>query len=60
MEIVPILSAMRRNKVGAILIRLQIALTLAIVCSCLSIIQQYRAQVGRTSGIDEADIFYSA
>ncbi len=39
------------------LIGLQIALTLAIMCNCLSIIQQYRDDAGRPSGIDEADIF---
>ncbi len=57
MEILPILSALRRNKVGAMLIALQIALTLAIVCNCLSIIQQYRGQMARPSGMDEANIF---
>jgi putative ABC transport system permease protein len=57
MEILPILSSLRRNKAGALLIGLQIALTLAIVCNCLSIIQQYRGQMARPSGMDEADIF---
>jgi putative ABC transport system permease protein len=57
MQIVPILSALRRNKVGALLIGLQIALTLAIVCNCLSIIQQYREQMARPSGMNEADLF---
>ncbi|HTB68712.1 MAG TPA: FtsX-like permease family protein [Steroidobacteraceae bacterium] len=57
MEILPILKALRRNKVGAMLIGLQIAFTLAIVCNCLSMIQQYRDDAGRPSGIDEADIF---
>jgi putative ABC transport system permease protein len=57
MEILPILLALRRNKVGAVLIGLQIALTLAIVCNCLSIIQAYRAQMARPSGVDEANIF---
>jgi putative ABC transport system permease protein len=57
MEIGPILSALRRNKVGAMLIGLQIALTLAIVCNCLSIIQQYREQMARPSGMNESDVF---
>lgn len=57
MEILPILSALRRNKVGALLISLQIALTLAIVCNCLSIIQQYRDQMARPSGMDETNLF---
>jgi putative ABC transport system permease protein len=57
MEILPIIHALRRNKVGAVLIGLQIALTLAIVCNCLSIIEAYRAQMARPSGMDEANIF---
>ncbi|HTY48504.1 MAG TPA: FtsX-like permease family protein [Steroidobacteraceae bacterium] len=57
MDILPILKALRHNKVGALLIGLQIAITLAIVCNCLSIIQDYVHHSGRPSGIDEADIF---
>jgi putative ABC transport system permease protein len=56
MEILPILYSLRRNKVGAALIGLQVALTLAIVCNCLSIIQAYRGQMARPSGVDEANI----
>jgi len=41
MNILPILRALARSKVGAILIGLQIALTLAIVCNSLSVIQQF-------------------
>jgi len=57
MQVLPILSALRRNKAGALLIGLQIALTLAIVCNCLSVIQQYRAQMARPSGMNESDVF---
>jgi putative ABC transport system permease protein len=57
MEILPILSALRRNRVGAILIGIQIALTLAIVCNSLSIIQDRLSRMQRPSGIDEANIF---
>jgi putative ABC transport system permease protein len=56
-QVLPILAALRRNRVGAILIGLQIALTLAIVCNSLSIIEQRLARMHRPSGIDEADIF---
>src|SRR5579883_3144114 len=56
MEIRPILSALRRNKVGAVLIGLQIALTLAIVCNALFIIQERVRRMARPSGIDEANI----
>jgi putative ABC transport system permease protein len=57
MEIVPILSSLRRNKTGATLIGLQIALTLAIVCNALFIVQQHMQQMGRPSGLDEAHVF---
>jgi putative ABC transport system permease protein len=57
MGIISIASALRRNKVGAILIALQIALTLAIVCNTLSVIQQHLNQIRRPSGIDESNIF---
>ena len=57
MEIISIASALRRNKVGATLIALQIALTLAIVCNTLAVIQQHVYQLGRPSGIDESNIF---
>ncbi len=60
MEIFPILRALRRSKVGAILMGLQIALTLAIVCNSLSIIQQQLRQMRRPTGIDEANIFTMA
>jgi putative ABC transport system permease protein len=56
MEILPILSALRRNRVGAILIAIQIALTLAIVCNSLSIIRDRLSRMSAPSGIDEANI----
>ena len=56
MEIISIAAALRRNKVGAVLIALQIALTLAIVCNTLSVIQQHLYQIHRPSGIDESNI----
>ena len=57
MEIRPILSALLRNKTGAILIALQIALTLAIVCNAVFIIHDRITQMGRPSGMDEENIF---
>jgi len=57
MEIVSIISTLRRNKVGSILIALQIALTLAIVCNTLSIVHQYVYRMQRPSGIDEPNTF---
>ena len=56
MEILPILSAMRRNKVGAILVAMQMALTLAILCNALFIVQLRLANSARPSGVDEANV----
>ena len=60
MEIRPILSAMRRNKVGAVLITLQMAVTLAILCNGLFIIQQRLEMSRLPSGVDEANVFIMA
>lgn len=57
MELLPILASLGRNKIGATLIALQIALTLAIVCNALFIIQRHLEQMGRPSGLDEAHVF---
>jgi putative ABC transport system permease protein len=56
MELLPILSAMRRNKVGAILIAVQMAITLAILCNALFIIEQRIASSHRPTGADEANV----
>jgi len=57
MDILPLLRALRQRKLGAILIGLQIALTLAIACNSLFIIQTYVRHMKAPSGIDEANIF---
>ena len=56
MELRPILSAMRRNKVGAVLIAVQMAITLAILCNGLFIIEQRIELSKRPSGVDEPNI----
>lgn len=56
MQIKPILAALRRHKAGTVLIALQIALTLAIVCNALFIIQQRLAHLSEPTGIDEANL----
>jgi putative ABC transport system permease protein len=56
-EVRPILSAMRRNKVGAILVAVQMAVTLAILCNALFIIVQRLALSQRPSGTDEVNLF---
>jgi putative ABC transport system permease protein len=57
MHIQPILAALRRHKAGTILIALQIALTLAIVCNALFIIHQRLSRMDEPSGVDEANLF---
>ena len=57
MEALLILSALRRNKTGAVLIALQIALTLAIVSNSLHVAQQQVERMSRPTGIDEANVF---
>jgi putative ABC transport system permease protein len=56
MQFRPIISAMRRNKVGAILIAVQMAITLAILCNALFIVQQRVALSKRPTGVDEANV----
>ena len=58
MEIRPILSALMRSKVSMILIGLQVALTLAIVCNALFIIGQRLDRMNRPSGMNETDTFW--
>jgi putative ABC transport system permease protein len=58
MEIGPIWRAMMRNKTGAILIALQIAVTMAIMVNAVSIMQDRSTKMARPSGVDEHNIFY--
>ena len=57
MEFRPILSALMRSKVAMILIGLQVALTLAIMCNALFIINQRLERMHRPSGMNETDTF---
>ncbi|MBT8080610.1 MAG: FtsX-like permease family protein [Gammaproteobacteria bacterium] len=56
MEIRPILSAMLRNKTGAVLVVLQIALTMAVVVNASFIINQRLEKMNRDTGIDVDNI----
>jgi len=58
MEFRPILSAMLRNKTGAILVGLQIALTLAVAVNAVAIIMQRVEKIGRPTGMDTHNIFF--
>ncbi len=57
MELRPIISAMRRNKFGALLIATQMAVTLAFLANALTLVEQRMAWSARPSGIQESDIF---
>ena len=57
MEIRPILSSLLRNRAGAILVSLQIAITLAIVVNAVFLTYQRVSHIGRPSGIDDQNIF---
>jgi putative ABC transport system permease protein len=56
MTVHPILAALRRHKAGVVLIVLQIALTLAIVCNAVFIIGQRIERLNRPTGIDENNL----
>jgi putative ABC transport system permease protein len=51
---------MRRNKVGAMVIVVQTAITLAILCNSLFLIQQRLRSSERPTGLREQDIFTSS
>lgn len=56
MEFGPILRALKRNKVRAGLIVVEIALTLAIVTNCVAMIVEARGKMTRASGFDDENI----
>ena len=58
MNLGPIWRAMLRNKTGAILIALQMAVTMAIMVNAVSIIQERSRAIDRPTGVDEANIFH--
>jgi putative ABC transport system permease protein len=57
MELLPILSALRRNKAGAVLAVIQIALTVAIVSNIVSIVAARALSISRPSGTQEHELF---
>ncbi|GAB3793675.1 ABC transporter permease [Dyella agri] len=56
MQIRPILATLKHHKAGTLLIAMQIALTLAIVCNALFIIRQRVTHLSQPSGVDEANL----
>jgi putative ABC transport system permease protein len=53
-----IIRALMRNKIGALLIALQIALTMTIMVNAIFMIQDRQQKMQRDSGIDETNTFY--
>jgi putative ABC transport system permease protein len=56
-ELRPILSALKQHKTGAILVALQVAVTLAIVINAIFIVGVRIDKIGRTTGMDIENIF---
>jgi putative ABC transport system permease protein len=56
LQITPVLAALKRHKIGTLLIGLQIALTLAIVCNALFIIHQRVTRLARPTGVAEENL----
>ena len=56
MEVRPIVSALLRNRTGALLVALQIAITLAVLCNAAFIVQQRLVKMDRPSGYDEDNL----
>jgi len=53
-----IIRALMRNKIGALLIALQIALTMTIMVNAIFMIQDRQEKMQRASGVDEKNTFY--
>ncbi len=56
----PILSALLRNRTGAVLVAMQIAIALAVLVNALYIVMQRIEKVGRPTGIDVPNIFVAS
>jgi len=55
-EIRPILSSMRKNRVGVILIAIQIAVTFAVVLNCLNLAREEMRKLEHPTGMDVANM----
>jgi putative ABC transport system permease protein len=57
LDVRPIFSALLRNRTGAVLVALQIAIALAVLANAVFIVEQRIQMVGRPTGIDDANLF---
>lgn len=53
----PLVAALRRNPTGALLVLVQIAITLAVLCNAASIVSHDIARIERPTGFDTRDTF---
>src|SRR5437899_1133790 len=58
MDVRPILSALLRNRTGAVLVALQVAITLAVVANAFYIIERRLAKIQRPTGIDTPNLIF--
>src|SRR6267154_2041858 len=58
MEIPALLSAMRRNKTGPLLVAAQVALTLAVVVNMAYLVRQKLEDAGKPTGLDLKNMFW--
>ncbi len=56
----PILSALLRNKIGAVLVAVQIAITLALLVNAVYIVKSRIDRINRPTGLDDQNIFVVA
>ena len=58
MDIRPILSALLRNRTGAVLVALQVAITLAVIANAFYIIERRLAKINRPTGVDTPNLIF--
>jgi putative ABC transport system permease protein len=58
MELRPIVSALLRNRTGAVLVALQVAITLAVLSNAFFIIERRVDKMQRPTGIDSANLIF--
>ena len=57
LDIRPIMSALLRNRTGAVLVSMQVAIALAVLVNALYIVVQRIEKIHRVTGLDEPNIF---
>ena len=58
MQIGPVFRALRRSKIGAMLVALQVACTMTVAVNSWSIVQAFVQLEGQPSGLPEAELFH--